>query len=482
MASVVRSRRRVLLVEPAAVETNVFSAYIGMPLMGPLLLGTLLRQAGFEVRVVSESLLGRPLGMGDLDADFLLLSCLTSTVERGYELAALFKRRNEAGKVAIGGPHVSFMAEEALSYADWVVSGEAEAMIVDLLRHGSSERQLAGKPVEDLDSLPFIDWSLLELSKPLTWAPVMLSRGCPYDCNFCSVTAMFGRRYRIMSVERSLAEMLRAEPPSIFIYDDNFAANPKHTDAFLEALLRSGHKVRWTAQVRADITRIPALLEKMRRSGCHRVYVGMESVDDKSLAEMHKNQTAAGLERAMRAFHQAQILVHGMFIFGADADTADSIRAAESFIAEQRVDSVQLMISTPMPGTELYKRMTDQGRLLHRVWRYFDGMHVVFRPRNFSPHELQRRTMDAYARYYALPHAARDFAELAAAQVLKPIGKVPRSWGVPSIDTAELKLMGNKLVRQWERLNRGYYDFLRAAEPARAPQEELSQVPEISPG
>ena len=111
------SRRRALLVEPAAVNANVFSAFSGLPLLGPVYLGTILSRAGFDVKVINEDLLGRRLGFGDLDADFLLLSCLTPTVERGYELAALFKRRNPEGKVFIGGPHVSFLQEEALRYA-----------------------------------------------------------------------------------------------------------------------------------------------------------------------------------------------------------------------------------------------------------------------------------------------------------------------------------------------------------------------------
>ena len=163
-----QSRRRVLLVEPSAVEANVFSAFAGLPLLGPLYLGAILRDAGFDVSVVSENLLGRRLGMADLDADFLLLSCLTPTVERGYELATLFKRRNPGARVVMGGPHVSFMTDEALRYADWVVTGEGEGVIVDLLRHGSEARVVAGSPLADMDSLPPIDWTLLRGSERLS--------------------------------------------------------------------------------------------------------------------------------------------------------------------------------------------------------------------------------------------------------------------------------------------------------------------------
>ncbi len=457
------NRRRVLLVEPAAVHANVFSAFSGLPLLGPLYLGTILERAGFEVRVINEDLLGRRLGFMDLDADFLLLSCLTPTVERGYELAALFKRRNPEGKVFMGGPHVSFLPEEALRYADHIVRGEGEGVVVDLLRHGASEPVISGKPVEDLDSLPLPRWDLLVNSDRLKVQPIMTSRGCPFSCNFCSVTAMFGRSYRAMSPERVLAEVERSLRPGVFFYDDNLTANRARMHAILDGLGGpAGRKIRWwTGQARADVTRDEALLEKMARTGCARVYVGFESISSKTLKEMDKGQTADDVRLAIRKFHEHSIPVHGMFIFGADADDPEVLRETSDFVRENRVDSVQYMILTPLPGTELFARMEREGRLLHRLWRYYDGMHVVFRPRAFDPYGLQRLALESYLDFYNVLRALNDGLEAAVAAALRVAGAV-RPFCRHLVMNATVKLMGSRLIRRWVRGNEEYLRYLSA--------------------
>jgi pyruvate-formate lyase-activating enzyme len=454
-------RSQVLIVEPGAAQAHVFSAFAKLPLLGPLYLGTLLEQAGFRAKVVSENLLGRSLGAADLDADFLLLSCLTPTVERGYELADLFKRRNPQGKVLMGGPHVSFMSEEALRHADWVVAGEAEEVVVDLLRNGCESGVVQGRPVEDLDRLPEIDWSLLVGAGRLALHPFMFSRGCPFGCNFCSVTSMFGRRYRAMSVERVLAELARPfAPASAFFYDDNFAAHRARTHAILDGLLARNRRVDFVAQVRADVTRDEELLSKMARVGCARVYVGFESVDDGSLREMNKGQTGEDVRRSIRLFHRHGIHVHGMFMFGADAEGPESIRAAAELVRQQRVDSVQYMVMTPFPGTELFRRLEGEDRLLHRVWRYYDGAHVVIRPKRFTPSQLQRLALGCYGEYYGLRQALGTGLEAAAASVGRAFGVAPERWGAPTLTNAFLKVVGTQIVRRWLGQNADYLRYL----------------------
>lgn len=458
------SPRRILIVEPTGAPANVFSGF-PLPLLGPLYLGTLLARAGFGVRVVCENLLGRPLGPTDLDVDDLLLSCLTPTVERGYELAATFKRLNPKGRVIMGGPHVSFLADEARPYADHVVVGEGENVIVDLIRDGAREYVVRGTPVTDLDALPLIDWGLLANGERLRIQPAMGSRGCPFGCNFCSVTAMFGRCYRTMSVPRLLEEYDRASLPDIFFYDDNFAANRKRTHEFVDGILarpRGGKRPAWSAQVRADVTRDRDLVAKMAAAGCSRVYVGFESVNDASLKEMKKGQTSEDVRRAIRTFHEAGIHVHGMFIFGVDADDPASLRATSRFVHEEDVDSVQYMIFTPLPGTEAFRRIESENRLLHRLWRYYDGMHVVFRPRNMTPLALQRLALESYADYYSLLLALNEGLETATASLFRLVGGAPRWLGLPSFGNAGLRLLGARIVRRWNRLNADYLEYLAA--------------------
>jgi radical SAM superfamily enzyme YgiQ (UPF0313 family) len=456
-------RRKVLLVEPAAVESNVFSAFAGLPLLGPLYLGTILDRRGHDVTVVNEDMLGRRLGWGDLDADVLCLSCISSTVERGYELAATFKRRNPRGRVLMGGPHVSFMQEEALRYADHVITGEGEGVIEDLVEQGTDEPVVDGTPVEDMDTLPFINWDLFVNFDRLKVQPFMFSRGCPFACNFCSVTAMFGRGYRAMSVERVLAELDTVRRPDVFFYDDNFAARKKRTHAIVDGLLeRVGGPIRWwSAQVRADVTNDEDLLHKMQMSGCGRVYVGFESLNDETLKEMHKGLSAHEVRQAVRRFHKHVVRVHGMFVFGSDADDASVIRSTADFACSQRMDSVQYMILTPFPGTELFERIVSEGRLLHRMWRYYDGMHVVFRPRGFDPYELQHLSIESSKDYYSLIRAMNDGIEAAASATVRLAGGVVRRFGAPSHWNVLYKVMGHHIVKQWLKGNEDYMSYLR---------------------
>jgi radical SAM superfamily enzyme YgiQ (UPF0313 family) len=457
------SRPRVILVEPASVEANVFSAFAGLPLMGPLYLGTILARNGCDVTVINEDLLGRRIGFADLDADVLGLSCLTSTVERGYELAALFKRRNPGGRVIMGGPHVSFLQEEALRFADHVVVGEGENVVVDLVRHGSDEAVIHGTPVEDMDSLPFVDWSLLVNADRLKVQPLMFSRGCPFACNFCSVTAMFGRRYRAMSPERVLEEFARSRLPGAFVYDDNFAAKKSRTNRIVDGLVSMAGRnpVRWwTAQVRADITNDEDLVHRMTLAGCPRVYVGFESINARTLREMHKGQSPEDVRRSIRVFHKHVLRVHGMFVLGSDTDDADTIRATGEFVRRERIDSVQYMILTPFPGTPVFDRLESEGRLLHRMWRYYDAQHVVFRPRAFRPVELQRHVMDTYGDFYSVVRALNEGLEAAVQASARLTGRAIERLGAPSHCNVAIKLVGTKLIRAWHRHNGDYIRYL----------------------
>ncbi|HEY3449251.1 MAG TPA: radical SAM protein [Myxococcales bacterium] len=459
MAIPLLPRRRVLIAEPTAAPSNVFSAFAGLPLMGPLYLGTVLKEAGFDVTVVSENLLGRPLGISDLDYDFLLLSCLTPTVERGFDIASLFRRRNAAGKVLMGGQHVTFLPDEALAFADHVVAGEGENVIVDLLRHGSDERVVRGSPVKDLDALPPVDWDLLVNWRRQYIQPIMLSRGCPFGCNFCSVTAMFGRAYRTVSVERALAEIARTTRNDAFFYDDNFTANPKRSFEILEGMLRLRKRPHsWSAQVRSDVARHEDLVALLARADCGRVYIGMESINDDALAEMNKGQTAEDVRRAVKVFHKYGISVHGMFMFGADADDPETLRATGDFVRREGVDSVQYLISTPFPGTEYFARLEAEGRLLHKVWRYYDAMHVVFRPKRLSPAQLQELAMEQYGDYYTVRRALQVGVEAPVPRRSRPYRRTARQ----SIINAGLRFMGSRIVRQWNRGNADYFGYLRS--------------------
>jgi len=380
--------------------------------------------------------------------------------------------------VVMGGPHVSFLPEEALEHADFCIVGEGETSFPRLLEalNGNSSfeevpglawkdkgvirRNPAAAPIEDLDSLPFPDFSLLKMggksklgSAGLGKAtiPVQTSRGCPYDCTFCSVTGMFGHRYRHRSTAHIVAELARYDPRKriIFFYDDNFAANPAKTKELLREMIRLQLGFKWSTQVRTDVARDPEMLDLMAQAGCATLYIGFESVDPAALKEMKKRQTVEEIRSAIRAIRERGIHVHGMFVFGFDADTPATARATVNFALAEKVDSAQFLILTPLPGSSFYTQMSAEGRLLDRVWETYDAHHVKFIPRGFTPWELQQAQIRAHSRFYSPRHVA--------ARLLR--GRLPGFL---------IGLYAGILNRRWQREERDYLRFLRLLRPAPA--------------
>ncbi|MBD3314845.1 MAG: radical SAM protein [Chitinivibrionales bacterium] len=458
--------KTVFFIEPRA-GANTFSGFMSIPLLGPVYLATLARQAGYDAWVYNENILGRSVTDDELaQADQLCLSCLTATVEQGIEIAQRYRRvRHARGLPAlahIGGIHASMMPEDVAPYFDHVVVGEGEYIIEGLLAGAYQERIIHGEPVNDLDTVPIPNFSLVKGWRGPRITPVMTSRGCPYDCNFCSVTEMFGRKYRAKSPERVLKEIMRYPKGYIFFVDDNFAGNTIRLRRILTLMKERGFARPWTAQFRTSITEDPSLVAEMKARGCYWVFVGFESINPQSLKDLRKRQSVEDIQRSVRVFHQNNIRVHGMFILGGDSDTDSVFRTTTEFVCRHKVDTVQFSILTPLPGTPLFRRIAEEGRLLHRQWRYYDGLHVVFRPKNFSAGELQQGVISCFNDFYTYTHALSD-AISTGMKSMMAAGKrliTPRvPW--PSFSGPLMKFVGRGYVKQWIRENASYVRYLR---------------------
>ncbi len=451
--------KQIVIIEPASATGHVFSGQGTYPLMGPLYLGAVLRGAGHTVRVLNENLLGRPVDLTELDADVACISALTPTADRAYEIARAHKAIRPGGLTLLGGVHPSFLPQEAAQFADHVVVGEGEEVIADLVAHGASEKVVPGRRVKDLDRLPWPDLGMLVGSERVPRAPLMTSRGCPYHCNFCSVTEMFGHAFRMHSVERVLEEVRRVRHDYIFFYDDNFAASPTRTRKLLEAMLSAGIRKKWTAQVRVDVARDPDLVALMARAGCTRLYIGLESVDDAALRAMNKRQRVADIVHAVETLHRFGIAVHGMFILGTDEDRPGQAEATVRFCRRHRIDSVQFMLLTPVPGTPLFDRMAAEGRLLHRRWSYYDGMHIVFRPATLSAAEIQAQMIRAFEDFYSLSGALNDGLNAMVEGVRRLVARRGR---VLAVVNGLTKIGARRVIRRWLAANQDYLRWLAA--------------------
>lgn len=406
-------------IEVGSPGAHIFSKF-PIPRLGSILLSTILRDKGYNVRVFIEDI-SRPDWSFIENSDIVCISTITSTAIRAYEIAD--RLRDRGITVIIGGAHPSFMPEEALEHSDYVVRGEGDHTLPELISHlekglpvasirGISYRDPSGQIVnnpprlliEDLDALPEPDFSLVYGWKPANIYPVSTSRGCPFNCRFCSVIPMFGRRYRFKSVEATLKELRYVSSVSratVFFVDDNFAANKKRAKAILRGMTEERLKLSWSAQVRVDVARDHELLRLMADSGCSTLYIGFESVNPKTLELYNKKQGLEEIVDCIKAVKEHGIRIHGMFVLGADTDSVDTIKSTADFARRLRIDTIQFMMLTPLPGTPVFFEMRDSGRLLHTDWGKYDAHHVVFEPLLMKPETLHLETLKAMKRFYS---------------------------------------------------------------------------------
>jgi anaerobic magnesium-protoporphyrin IX monomethyl ester cyclase len=408
---------KIRLIEPEPPGMHVY-AKVNLPRLGLPIIAATLKARGHDVLIYSPQM--APIDWDDVNsADLVGLSSTTSTVPTAYQFADELRERGTP--VVIGGSHVTFLADEALEHVDYVARGEGgEELMLELIevlegarepetvaglsfrRDGAIVHNPLRERCTDLDTLPFPDLEALVGHECLTTVPIMTSWGCPFACNFCSVTAMFGRKYRFRSAESVIAELKEKRPGRIFFYDDNMAADKKRLKTLLQMMIDEGLVIPWSSQVRTDVTRDPELLDLMRRSGCELVYLGLESVSQETLDGFDKAQTVADIEQAIKRLHDHGIRSHGMFVLGADTDDVQTVRDTVKFAMKNRIDTVMLNILTPLPGTPQFNDLEAAGRIFEKRWELYDAHHVVFEPKLMTPYELQIEVMRAYMRFYSL--------------------------------------------------------------------------------
>ena len=469
-------KKKVVFIEPRGSQSNVFAKFMKIPMVGPAVLATIARDAGYDAQVLNENILGREVTDEELvEADIIGLSCLTSTVNRGKEISEQYRKvRKKNGlrsKVLIGGIHASMMPEDVIDIADHVLVGEGEDMILRLLDGSIKDKIVKGISVQKLDDVPIPDFSLVKDHHKMKHIPVMTSRGCPYDCDFCCVTEMFGRGYKFQSPERVMKELSQYPGKHVFIVDDHFAVNPTRTDRLLKLLTEAGLNQKLSAQTRIEVTQDPERVAMMKKAGIHTVYVGFESVNPKALKELNKKQTVEGIEAAIKVFHRFGINIHGMFMFGADSDGPDVFRATADFVKRTGVDYAQYMVLTPLPGTRTYKKLEAERRLLHKDWELYDAMHAVFEPAQMTAEELQQGMIDAYGRFYSY----RSGIRLAIINTLFNTYTITRKIRTKvnsrsahykeayfrSTHPTIMRFIGKSILKDWLKKNRPYLNQLR---------------------
>jgi len=332
-----------------------------------------------------------------------------------------------------------------------IITGEAESVFLDVLSGKISDRIVCGRQLINLDDIPIVNYSLLVNHHKMKIFPVMTSRGCPYHCNFCSVTKMFGRNYRTQSIPRILEELFHLKKGWIFFVDDNFAAVPAHTHKLLNELIRLKFNHPWTAQVRADSAHDLELVKKLKTAGCKIVFIGLESINQNSLLNMQKNLKTDDIIKAIHTFQSHGIQVHGMFMLGNDPDSKDIFGATSAFCKKSGLSFVQYSVLTPLPGTELFTKLENENRIIHKNWSLYDGLHVVFKPKHMSASELQSGMINCFKSFYNYPHAFQNLLHFMPFM---------QHHNHTTLYSTTMKIVGNILIKQWNKINEHYINYL----------------------
>ncbi|MBW2996588.1 B12-binding domain-containing radical SAM protein [Candidatus Woesearchaeota archaeon] len=432
---------KIALVEPKTPDYNVYTRWMkDLPLLGLPYLGTILKERGHDVTIYNENITG--ISVKDLEPyDVVGFSLMTGTATRGYTLAERVRRLNPDKKIIIGGSHATFMPDEAANFADHVIKGEAETVIADVVENGG-EKIIQGKPVEDLDDLPFPDLSLIKGYKlPARLLPISTSRGCPYECDFCSVSPMFGTKYRFRSTDDVIEELSQYDKLKLaFFYDDNFTAHKGRTRELLEKMLEKDIKVKWIAQARADVYKNEELVKLMADANCYALCIGFESVNEETLLAYNKKQSVKDMEKCIKMLHKYGIKVHGMFL-------------SEGFYDYNKlgIDTLQLMVPIPLPGSQLFEKVKAAKQFFKernplkdtKWWKYFDGAHVVHIPERFHPKELQEQTIRSWKKFYSKWNCFKQLIKM-------------------NFGNLGFRRMGKNIVAKWEKSNKEFMENLEA--------------------
>ena len=328
------------------------------------------------------------------DVDLVGITVMTDLVLRAYHIADTYRRK--AVKVVMGGIHPTVLPDEALEHADAVVVGEAEGIwprLISDAASGQMQRLYRAGKMTDLKGLPKPRRDLLPGIKYQGYTPIPIgvetSRGCPYDCEFCSIGQTLGHHYRVRPVQEVIAEIESIDSPHLFFVDDALGLNRNVAKKLFTEMIPLRRL--WLGQGTVSLAEDLELLRLMRRSGCLGLLAGFESVQKRTQNEVKKiKNLKIDFYEAMRRFHGEGFGILGTFVFGSDYENKDVFEQALEFIMRSRMDCAELRILTPYPGTRLYERLLSEGRLFVRDWwlRGYSPDTLLFQPKGMTADEL----------------------------------------------------------------------------------------------
>lgn len=327
----------------------------------------------------------------DEPTDLVAITVETFTARRAYQIAIQYRKRGV--KVVMGGFHPTFMPAEASCFADAVVQGDAEISWPQILCDAK-----AGclKPFYNQEGFPPLtgmraDRSIFCSKRYVPMTLVQYSRGCKFNCNFCSIHAFYGTSMRQRPVHELVAEIEQLGARHVLFVDDNIFVNKDKAKELFRALIPLN--ITWSCQVAIEIARDKEVLDLMERSGCQGALIGFESLNPKILKEMNKgwNLKWIDYDTSIKRLKDAGIMIYGTFVFGYDSDTPDVFDEAVEFAIRHKFAYAGFNLLMPTPGSRMYDDLRQQNRMIYERWwldpRFRYG-EAVFHPRSMTAEEF----------------------------------------------------------------------------------------------
>ncbi len=418
---------KILLVNPP-MASYYHRLGLKYPPLGVGYIAGVLQKEGYKVKVLDLNV--ETIKISSIPyQDFDIVGISTDTTR--YPLAINIAKYAKAKdcKVVIGGPHTTFLDKETLEtgFIDYVVRGEGEYILLDLIRALEGKKDISdvkgisyikdgelirnpnAELIKDLDSLPFPARNLLPMDRYTakldgTYATSLVtSRGCPFNCSFCSASAFSGVEWRSRSVNNIIEELeilhKKYGYKAIAFFDDNFTLNPKRVTELCEEILRLGWKFKWWAFSRVEgILNNPKMVELMAKAGNYMVFIGFESANQEILDSFKKRLVVEKAKEAINILHKNKIKVMGSFIIGAMEETKEMIQRTINYAKKLDPDIAQFSILTPYPGTALFEEVKSV--LINKNWSLYDGGYNVFRLEHLTPREARWLIAKAYISFY----------------------------------------------------------------------------------
>lgn len=395
----------VKLIQPK-MEKRPMDTYIKTrmaPPLGLLTIANLLRES-HRISIENENI--QKIIYED-KPDIVGITVTVDTFPRAIKIATEFRKRGIP--VVAGGIHITTAANTIPEGCfDVLCIGMAEGTWPYIMRDLADgclknkyicSGKLTGKDIVS----PAYD--MIDFKSYLYCNVVHTSRGCPYQCDFC-YNSSASHYYRNRSVEDVIKDIRTINSHHIMFIDDNFIGNPSWTRMLLKEL-KPLH-LKWNAAVSANILEMLDLLDEMKECGCQSMFIGFESINEKSLQDVHKNQNVVNkYEELVHAIHSRDIMINASFVFGMDSDTSEVFQSTLNWIVEHKIETVTSHILTPYPGTALYERMTANGQIVTSDLSLYNTSHVVYTPKNMTEGELYQGYLWIYKKIYSYRNILR---------------------------------------------------------------------------